>query len=154
MAPFARLFALSSLALAMPAMAQPDDSSGAALPPPGELAFAVPAQFHGRWLSADTGCETGTGSAETIISAVGLQRGNHWSEPVELIAQSDDGRRLAMQADLYFQAPPVLHRSVWELSADGNGLVISDSRLAASGEEEGELVRRVELVRCGADRSS
>ncbi|MGP1354730.1 MAG: hypothetical protein ACTS1Z_15550 [Parasphingopyxis sp.] len=154
MAAFARLLALSSLAVAMPAMAQPDNDPGVALPPPGELAFAIPAQFHGRWLSADMGCGNETGSTETIISAVGLQRGSHWSEPVELIAQSDDGRRLTMRADLYFQAPPVLHRSVWELSADGNSLVISDSRLAASGEEEGELVRRVELVRCDADRAS
>lgn len=149
-----RLVLLPCVLFAASAMAQPAGNAGAALPPPGELAFAVPAQFHGRWLSAETGCVTAAGSTETIISAVGLQRGSHWSEPVELIGQSGDGRRLAMQADLYFQAPPVLHRSVWELSADGNGLVISDSRLAAPGEEEGELVRRVELVRCGADRSS
>ncbi|WP_299327023.1 hypothetical protein [Parasphingopyxis sp.] len=150
MAAWFRLLALSWLALAMPAMAQLDTNAGAAIPPPGELAFAIPEQFHGRWVRAETGCAAGIGSTETIIAATGLQRGNHWSEPVALIEQSADGRRLAMRADLYFQAPPVLHRSVWQLSADGNGLVITDSELPAAGEEEGGPVRRVELVRCGS----
>lgn len=127
------------------AMAQPSGDAGAALPPPGELAFAIPEQFHGRWLSAEAGCAIEPVSTATIISAEGLQRGDHWSEPVELIGQTGDGRQLAMRADLYFQAPLVLHRSVWQLSPDGNSLSITDSPEGTEDDSE----RRVELVRCG-----
>lgn len=152
MATLIRCFVFLLFAVAAPATAQPNSETGAALPPPGELAFAIPAQFHGRWLNAETGCTANPQSAVTLVSAEGLQRGDHWSEPVELIALSEDGRQLEMQVDLYFQAPPRLHRSVWQLSAEGNSLVVTDSRVNVAGSEEnmtsGEPAHRVELIRC------
>ncbi|MGJ8536173.1 MAG: hypothetical protein ACSHW2_03390 [Parasphingopyxis sp.] len=147
-----RLALIPWAAFAASATAQPAGDAGAALPPPAELAFAVPEQFHGRWFPVETACSTSSADVPTIISAEGLRREEHWAEPVQLIELSEDGRRLTMQADLYFEAPPILHRSVWHLGVDGNSLVITDSRLSRSGEEvvgtEDGAIHRVELVRC------
>lgn len=103
-------------------------------------------------MPARTECSARSAYAPTVISAEGLRRAEHWAEPVQLIELSDDGRRLTMQTDLYFEAPPILHRSVWHLGADGNSLVIADSRLPRAGEEQGAAEegasRRLELVRC------
>lgn len=103
-------------------------------------------------MEIEAGCTDDPSFIPTIIDRHGLRREEIWVEPAQLIEFSDDGLRLEMEADHYFEAPPILHRSVWLLDATRNQLIVVDHHIetppGSNSDTSSEETHEIVLVRC------